>query len=41
MMRLYYSVPDSYYYNSGISEYAVTLKKNGRGGWYFYSNGAK
>ena len=41
MMRLYYYVPDSYYYNSGISEYAVTLKKNGRGGWYFYSNGAK
>ena len=41
MMRLYYFVPDSYYYNSGISEYAVTLKKNGRGGWYFYSNGAK
>ena len=41
MMRLYYSVPDSYYYNSGVSEYAVTLKKNGRGGWYFYSNGAK
>ena len=41
MMHLYYSVPDSYYYNSGVSEYAVTLKKNGRGGWYFYSNGAK
>ena len=41
MMRLYYSVPDSYYYNSGVSDYAVTLKKNGRGGWYFYSNGAK
>ena len=40
-LHLYYPVPDSFYYNSGISEYMVTLRKNGNGGWWFYSNGAK
>lgn len=37
-MRLYYPVPDSYYYNSGVAENVVTLRKNGHGGWWFWSN---
>ena len=40
-LHLYYPVADSFYYDSGISEYMVTLRKNGKGGWWFYSNGAK
>ena len=40
-LHLYYPVQDSFYYDSGISEYMVTLRKNGKGGWWFYSNGAK
>ena len=40
-LHLYYPVRDSFYYDSGISEYMVTLRKNGSGGWWFYSNGAK
>ena len=40
-LHLYYPVHDSFYYNSGVSEYMVTLRKNGNGGWWFYSNGAK
>ena len=40
-LHLYYPVQDSFYYDSGISEYMVTLRKNGSGGWWFYSNGAK
>ena len=40
-LHLYYPVPDSFYYDSGVSEYMVTLRKNGKGGWWFYSNGAK
>ena len=40
-LHLYYPVQDSFYYDSGISEYMVTLRKNGKGGWWFCSNGAK
>ena len=40
-LHLYYPVQDSFYYDSGISEYMVILRKNGNGGWWFYSNGAK
>ena len=40
-LHLYYPVQDSFYYDSGISEYMVTLRKNGSGGWWFCSNGAK
>ena len=40
-LHLYYPVADSFYYDSGVSEYMVTLRKNGKGGWWFYSNGAK
>ena len=40
-LHLYYPVSDGSYYDTGVSEQMVILRKNGKGGWWFYSNGAK